>query len=225
MFYEWIGNEYRQPRTTGERTICRCCGGELIAVVPHDNHPHWRHRAGDCDPWSEPEGAWHLGWKERFPLISREIPMIDEATQERHRADVFHNGTIVELQHSPISEKERDLRDAFYTVRGRMFWLVHLHDEKSFNATSFALSWDLSSPINFKGREFYKMRWYGRSKQFIEKWKRSRAHVFFARNDLVFYLATFAACADLMKTLKSGEFAISIFTPDDFVQMVGGSTA
>ncbi len=145
MFYEWIDGEYRQPQRTGERTVCRCCTGELFAVVPHDNRPHWRHKAGDCDPWSEPEGEWHLGWKERFPLLSREVPMVDTLTQERHRADVFHQlpghqGTIVELQHSQISEKERNQREIFYSVRGRMFWLVHLHDENNFNGTSFRLS-------------------------------------------------------------------------------------
>ena len=195
MFYAWIENEYRQPRHTGERTFCDCCKNELIAVVPHDNRTHWRHRSGDCDPWSEPEGAWHLGWKERFPLASREVAMMDPLTQERHRADVFHRpagreGTIIELQHSPISERERDARELFYSVRGRMYWLVNLHDEKSFNATSFRLSFHTGSPITYKGRTFFHVSWYGRSKQFIEKWKRSRAHVFFNIDGHIFYLAT-----------------------------------
>lgn len=89
MLYAWIGDEKRAPRAKGERTICRDCGGLLSAVMPVENVPHWRHKAGDCDPWSEPEGPWHLGWKERFDLSCREISLIHGATGERHRADVL----------------------------------------------------------------------------------------------------------------------------------------
>jgi hypothetical protein len=133
--------------------------------------------------------------------------MMDVLTQERHRADIFHQpagfqGTIVELQHSPISEKERDIRERFYSARGRMYWLVHLHDETSFNATSFRLSFHTDAPIIYKDRTFYMVRWYGRSKQFIEKWKRSRAHVFFDINGTIFYLATALSCRARAVTKK-----------------------
>ncbi|MFK4535160.1 hypothetical protein ABIA00_003343 [Bradyrhizobium ottawaense] len=47
MLYAWIGDEKRAPRAKGERTICRDCGGLLSAVMPVENVPHWRHKAGD----------------------------------------------------------------------------------------------------------------------------------------------------------------------------------
>lgn len=52
--------------------------------------------------------------------------MIDAAIGERHRADVLHQlpgrqGTIIELQHSPISEKERDQRKRFTLLEGECF--------------------------------------------------------------------------------------------------------
>lgn len=224
MFYAWIAGTYRQPLATGERTLCSC-GAELLSVVPRDNRPHWRHKGSDCDPWSEPEGEWHLGWKEKFPLLSREVAMIDAVTQERHRADVFHSlpdrpGTIIELQHSPIAEKERDAREVFYSARGRMYWLVHVHDEDSFNLTSFRCSFGRDRPFQHGSSTFYAMNWYGRSKQFIEKWKRSRAHVFFHVDGHIFYLATMLACAPLVKRQSKGEFALCHLTEEQFLRSI-----
>ena len=55
MLYAWVGDQKRAPSAKGERTTCRDCGGLLTAVIPVENTPHWRHKAGDCDPWSESE--------------------------------------------------------------------------------------------------------------------------------------------------------------------------
>lgn len=143
MFYEWINGERRQPAVSGERTTCGLCSGPLTGVLSIDRKPHWRHLSRkDCDGWSESEGDWHLAWKERFPLEAREFPMIDPATGERHRADVFltsngSRGVTIELQHSPISEPDVKIREAFYGARGPMVWVVHLHDENAFHATAF----------------------------------------------------------------------------------------
>ncbi|MGX1000337.1 hypothetical protein [Bradyrhizobium diazoefficiens] len=89
MLYAWVGDQKRAPVAKGERTTCRDCGGLLTAVMPVENTSHWRHKAGDCDPWSEPEGAWHLGWKELFDMSCREIALRDPTTGELHRADVL----------------------------------------------------------------------------------------------------------------------------------------
>ncbi|GEC56665.1 hypothetical protein BEL01nite_57080 [Bradyrhizobium elkanii] len=58
-------------------------------------------------------------------------------TGELHRADVLvGSGTtmaaILELQHTSISEDERNAREAFYRRGHRMFWLVYVHNESSF---------------------------------------------------------------------------------------------
>jgi hypothetical protein len=60
----------------------------------------------------------------------REIGLYDAAAGEWHRADVLcgagtPNATVLELQHSSISEQERMEREAFYRQKHRMFWLVH----------------------------------------------------------------------------------------------------
>lgn len=75
----------------------------------------------------------------------REIGLYDAAAGEWHRADVLCGAgtpiaTVLELQHSSISEQERMEREAFYRQKHCMFWLVHLHDQHSFTGTSFRLS-------------------------------------------------------------------------------------
>ncbi|MEG8063780.1 hypothetical protein G3N90_02420 [Xanthomonas hortorum pv. gardneri] len=226
MLYAWVGDQKRAPLAKGERTTCRDCGGLLTAVIPVENTPHWRHKAGDCDPWSEPEGPWHLGWKEFFDMSCREIALRDPATGELHRADVLvgsgsPRATVLELQHSSISEDERIAREAFYRRGHRMFWLIHIHSESSFLGTYFSMSLDFSSRItNLDGTEFAVMRWMGPNKQFIEKWKRATAHVFFNAGPFIFYLASPGVAARLGAPLRRGEFALSALSRDDFLRAV-----
>lgn len=226
MLYAWVDDQKRAPIAKGERTTCRDCGGLLTAVMPVENTPHWRHKAGDCDPWSEPEGPWHLGWKEFFDMSCREITLRDPTTGELHRADVLVGSgtlraTVLELQHSSISEDERSAREAFYRREHRMFWLVHIHSESSFLGTHFGMSLDFSSRvINLDGKEFAVMRWMGPNKQFIEKWKRATAHVFFDAGAHIFYLASPGVAARLGGPLQRGEFALCALMRDDFLRAV-----
>lgn len=226
MLYAWIDGEKRAPLAKGERTTCRDCGGLLSTVMPVENVPHWRHKAGDCDPWSEPEGPWHLGWKELFDLSCREIGLVDGATGERHRADVLYGGgtskaTVLELQHSPISEEERSSREAFYRQEHRMFWLVHIHSDHSFLGFNFGSSMDFGKrPIELDGKTFAVMRWMGRSLQFIEKWKRAKAHVFFDFGGHILYLASETTARRLGGPFQRGEFALCRLTRDEFIRAV-----
>jgi len=228
MLYAWVGDQKRAPIAKGERTTCRDCGGLLTAVMPVENTPHWRHKAGDCDPWSEPEGPWHLGWKELFEMPCREIALRDPVSGELHRADVLVGSgtpmaTVLELQHSSISEDERNAREAFYRREHRMFWLVHIHSESSFLGTYFSMSLDFKSRVvNLDGKEFAIMQWMGPNKQFIEKWKRAAAHVFFNAGPYIFYLAGPGASSRLGGPLKRGEFALCALTRDAFVRAVRG---
>lgn len=83
---------------------------------------------------------------------------------ELHRADVLvgsgtPQATVLELQHSSISEDERNAREAFYRRRHRMFWLVHVHSENSFLRTYFGMSLDFGlRVIVLNGKEFAVMR-------------------------------------------------------------------
>ncbi len=231
MLYAWIDGVKRPPLAKGERTTCPGCGGLLTSVMPVENVNHWRHKAGDCDPWSEPEGPWHLGWKEQFDLNCREVGLVDGATGERHRADVLcglgtPTSTVLELQHSSISEEERGAREAFYTCGHRMFWLVHVYStETSFTGHSFGFSLDFGSrPHQVDSHTFFIMRWMGRSKQFIEKWKRATAHVFFDFQGHIFFLAgdELARRINGGAPLRKGEFALCRAPRDQFVRSVQG---
>lgn len=228
MIYAFIDGVKRQPLIKGEKAICPDCGNVLTAVIPVENIWHWRHKAGDCDSWSESEGPWHLKWKEHFDLDCREIGLIDSVTGERHRADILCNrnsskATVLELQHSNISEEERIARELFYKQSHQMFWLVHIHSDTSFNEFSFGASLDFSSvPFTYQGRSFHKMMWGGRSNQFIEKWKRASAHVFFDFRGYIFYLAGTKICNTFGQNFGKGEFALCTLTGHEFLNAVKG---
>lgn len=230
MIYAWIDGQKRQPLIKGETTKCKDCEGVLSAVLPAKNINHWRHKSGDCDTWSEPEGPWHLGWKERFSEECREITLRDSLTNELHRADILYGQgtkfeTVLELQHSSISEDERISRETFYTQGRRMFWLVHISDSSpaSSNCWNFEISLNFDRhPVQYKSYTFGIMQWYGRSTQFIEKWKGSNAHVFFDFNGRIFYLANARLAQKLNNglPLEKGEFALCMLTQRKFIAAV-----
>jgi hypothetical protein len=221
VLYALVDGAKRGPLFKGERAVC-ACGSELIAVLPTHNVKHWRHPAGDCDRWSEPEGPWHLGWKEKFEIFEREVDLIEEG--ERHRADILvmgakDKGTVVELQHSHISDEERARREGFYRRHHRMFWLLHLHNEQAFHLASFGAS-SITGRESHKGKVFTVMQWGGTS-QFIEKWKHSNAHVFLDLDqEFLCYLATNAACRALVAKLKKGQFAVNMLMRSEFIDTV-----
>ena len=161
-------------------------------------------------------------------MSCREIGLRDLMTGELHRADVLVGSgtpmaTVLELQHSSISEDECNAREAFYRREHRMFWLVHIHSESSFLGTYFSMSLDFKSRVvNLDGEEFAIMRWMGPNKQFIEKWKRAAAHVFFNAGPYIFYLAGQGVTSRLGGPLKRGEFALCALTRDEFVRAVRG---
>lgn len=106
----------------GGRSICPLCGNVLIAHCGDINAWHWQHyKAIDCDSWKEPETAWHLNWKKRWPANEREV--IIEKDGKKHIADVRNkNAIVIEFQNSPISMSTIAAREAFY---GKMFWVIN----------------------------------------------------------------------------------------------------
>ncbi|MDR7135318.1 competence CoiA-like predicted nuclease [Lysobacter niastensis] len=226
MLFALADGVKRQPLCAGERAICPHCDSEVVAVLPSLSVWHWRHKANDCDPWSEPEGEWHFGWKERFEPAWREVSLIDHATNEKHRADIFceqsGSPTVVELQHSPIVEEERLARERFYARGRRMFWLLHLHDERSLRGTHFALSLNYGLPVDHHGRTFYLMRWGGSSTRFIERWKQSKVHVFFDFRGQLFYLATAHPKLSFPWPWAKGWFAVCPLSTEQFISAVSG---
>ncbi|WP_245312427.1 hypothetical protein [Rhizobium sp. R693] len=102
-----------------------------------------------------------------------------------------------------------------------MFWLVHIHNESSFLATYFGMSLDFRSRVvDVDGKTFAIMDWAGPNKQFIEKWKRATAHVFFNIGPHIFFLAGPGLAKHLGATLRRGEFALCGLTRDEFLKAV-----
>lgn len=227
MISAMIDGVKRPPMRKGEQTICNGCGGTLRSVITQFKAAHWRHDAGDCDPWSEPEGEWHLGWKSFFNPQYCEVFMRDQETQEIHRADVMcphpdGSGVVLELQSSPISEEERLARETFYSKESRMFWLLNMGRTRSlsFNFGS-CLGFDESRRVQIGGRDFYRMDWFMRGTM-LDKWKQSGAHVFLNYGRSIYYLATMAACRTLVRDQGKGEFALARLTIREFLNAVAG---
>lgn len=115
MRYALVDKEKQEARPK-LRGTCPGCGGETIAKCGAIKIWHWAHIGEDCDPWHEPESAWHLGWKKEAPSARCEVVM------PPHRADIVgRDGLVVELQHSSIAVQDIYDREDFYK---RMVWLI-----------------------------------------------------------------------------------------------------
>ena len=117
----------RSLATPGLTGACPGCGGEVVAKCGEVLQWHWAHRASECDPWSEPESEWHIGWKNRFPAEWQERVM------GNHRADVLTPRGVIEFQKSSISTKEIREREQFYR---RMIWVVDASEFNVYVSTS-----------------------------------------------------------------------------------------
>jgi competence protein CoiA len=106
----------------GGRGVCPICGSEVIAKCGPRVMHHWAHyRPKECDPWWENETPWHRAWKNLFPIECREVSHVAD-DGEIHRADIkTKTGIIIEIQHSSITDAERQAREDFY---GNLVWVV-----------------------------------------------------------------------------------------------------
>lgn len=227
MISAWINGVKRQPKEKGEITQCIDCGGKLSAVISPSKISHWRHSGGDCDSWSESEGEWHLKWKSLFPIEYCENTLTNEHG-DQHRADVLipatdeSRGIVLELQHSSITYDTMLEREIFYKRKHKMFWLVHLFQDNKVN-TSYYFNISLNDPIaihDVQGKKFEVHEWIANG-NFLQKWKKSTAHVFLDVNGRFYYLATMASCEKLVLSLSAKQFAIVRISPDVFYRTVG----
>lgn len=121
--------------TKQKKGFCPGCGQELVAKMGEIKIHHWAHVAKDCDPWREPESAWHYDWKIRFGLENTEKPMGD------HRADVFIKGMVVEIQHSQISDKEIIARSEHYKkYSDKLVWILDFTEKVKEKFPKFKLT-------------------------------------------------------------------------------------
>lgn len=109
------------------KAFCPSCKSEVIAKCGEFYIWHWAHAKNkSCDGWNyEPMSQWHLDWQKYFPSEQQEV--VITKNDESHRADILTNsGTVIEIQHSPISSVDISKRENFYD---RMVWII--------NATEF----------------------------------------------------------------------------------------
>ena len=104
--------------------FCPICRSEVIYRDCKTKASHFAHRhRSECDDWGD-MSEWHLGWQEKFPIECREV--IIENNGVKHRADVLikDKNTVIEFQHSQISNEEFDARNKFYTENGyNLIWV------------------------------------------------------------------------------------------------------
>jgi hypothetical protein len=97
--------------------VCCNCGAIMQSKCGTRKVWHWAHvTLQHCDSWWESETEWHRLWKGYFPCQNQEVIHFDDATGEKHIADVkTNNGMVIEIQNSPI-------REHFY---GKMMWIIN----------------------------------------------------------------------------------------------------
>lgn len=114
----------RAAPAPGLKGECPLCGKPAQAKCGPIIRWHWAHAGRrHCDPWMENEGPWHRAWKSLFPFEWQEV-VAHDSTGEKHIADVRRpDGTVIELQNSPVSIDEMESREVFYGER--MVWIVN----------------------------------------------------------------------------------------------------
>lgn len=127
----FVANDREGKRITIEDAVqggayfCPVCGGEFIIKAKKSEavREHFAHKKGkDCDSWKHDLSEWHYAWQKSFPKECREV--VVQNGEEKHRADVLINNTVIEFQHSPISAEEIAERNSFYQARGhKVVWV------------------------------------------------------------------------------------------------------
>ena len=143
MFVALDGNDQRvYADTIDKESACFCpsCGETLRVRKGTKKRAHFAHLpqteckyARDKDAKSE----WHIRMQDYFPREVQEVRFINEQTGEIHIADVFieNINTVIEFQHSPISEEEFLSRTKFHLNSGRRIAWFFDESSQSNNST------------------------------------------------------------------------------------------
>ncbi|MGN6178809.1 MAG: competence protein CoiA [Mucilaginibacter sp.] len=146
-----------------------------IARCGDYNINHWAHQGRKhCDPWWENETQWHRNWKAHFTETCHEVVLFDPISGEKHIADIKTTGdTIIEFQHSSITEQERFSRETFYlSFAKHMVWVLNMTDDTlrfHFNigfSRGQRVTLEKDTTINHFGRSKIYQKWAG-SKAFV----------------------------------------------------------
>jgi len=138
-----------------ETYYCPICGEELRTRQGATNAHHFAHKnnsnCAEKDGWHYDMSDWHYDWQNQFPVDNQEI--VFTKNNKIHRADVFINNTVIEFQHSQITETEFNDRNDFYKSFGyKVLWIFDAIDKeveylKDTSNDERLLSW--KHPIRF----------------------------------------------------------------------------
>lgn len=122
MKFSLVNGERREAEK-GLSGVCIGCGHPTIPRCGPVKVRHWAHKSQcKCDHWWENETEWHRTWKNHFPIECQEVRLRAE-NGEWHFADVkTAHGWVLEFQNSPITNEERNARNAFYRT---IVWVVN----------------------------------------------------------------------------------------------------
>lgn len=182
-------NGQRSEPSPHLRASCAYCGREMVSKCGRVKMWHWAHKSrASCDPWWESETEWHRDWKNRFPLDWQEIVHTDEATGEKHIADVktpFR--MVIEFQHSPIDPRELESREAFYK---NLIWVVD-GDRGTADRQYFNMGLSTKEPASFEPLAYY-FGWWGKSR-LLHNWAETTSPVYldFGDEKMLWRLAHF----------------------------------
>ena len=127
-----LGNRvYADSAEKGSVCFCPVCNEELRLRKGGKNRPHFAHKQDtDCQYGKDQDykSEWHIRMQEYFPREACEMRFVDDETGEIHIADVFleASNTVLEFQHSPISEDEFKSRTIFHLKNGRRPSVMYL---------------------------------------------------------------------------------------------------
>lgn len=129
----------------GNKYFCPICYGEVRLKADREeclNATHFAHVClENCDEFSSDMSEWHREWQMLFPERNREYILSYE--NEKHRADIVCYRTVIEFQHSSISETEFWKRNDFYTAAGyRVVWIFDVIDVYNDDRMTCVDEWD-----------------------------------------------------------------------------------
>lgn len=140
-----------------KKYFCPICKTEVRLKKGNINATHFAHiTLTNCDDFTHDMSEWHKEWQSLFPVRNREV--IIKGESETHRADVLCYGTVIEFQHSPISEEEFWRRNEFYTGQGyKVVWIFDTIATYKSGQIDWIEDWEILSE---KGGEFkWKRPW------------------------------------------------------------------
>ena len=154
----------------GEEYFCPICNAKMIQKRGNIKEHHFAHEAqSECDSWNYDMSEWHREWQKRFPVETREVVVSKNST--KHRADILINNTVVEFQHSKMSNEEFNERNSFYKSCGYdVIWLFDLQEYYS----------DDRIEVSYDSDNKYHWKWAPHTfDDFRPKANRNRINVFF----------------------------------------------